>query len=140
MADYLEVRRALAGVVLMVDSRHGFTPLDLQLMAFIAQRVKTGEVKLLVLLTKADKLTKTEGKQAIEAASQVLEEFTTEASDIAVTLFSSLRRLGVEDVAEQMLAWKGVFPERVHFDLPPMPEGEGGEAIDDEDDEETNEA
>ena len=138
MADYLEVRRALAGVVLMVDSRHGFTPLDLQLMAFIAQRVKTGEVKLLVLLTKADKLTRTEGKQALEAASQVLAEFTTEASDIAVTLFSSLRRLGVEDVAEQMLAWKSVFPERVHFELAPMPEGEGDEAIDD--DEETDAA
>ncbi len=141
MADYLEVRRALAGVVLMVDSRHGFTPLDLQLMAFIAQRVKTGEVKLLVLLTKADKLTKTEGKQAIEAASQVLEEFTTEASDIAVTLFSSLRRLGVEDVAEQMLAWKSVFPERVHFDLPPMPEGQGdGDGDDGEDDDDVDEA
>ena len=28
MADYLEVRPALSGVVLMVDSRHGFTPLD----------------------------------------------------------------------------------------------------------------
>ena len=139
MADYLEVRRALFGVVLMVDSRHGFTPLDLQLMAFIAQRVKTGEVKLLVLLTKADKLTKTEAKQAVEAASQVLAEFTTEDSDIAVTPFSSLRRTGVEDVAELLLGWKKAMPERVHFDVPPMPEGEGGDPVDDpvfEDDDE----
>jgi len=133
MADYLEVRRALMGVVLMIDSRHGFTPLDLQLMDFIAQRVKTGEIKLLVLLTKADKLTKTEAKQAIEGASAVLADFTTDDSDIAVTLFSSMRRVGVEDVAEQMIAWKKAMPERVHFELPPMPEGEGGEAVDDED-------
>jgi GTP-binding protein len=133
MADYLEVRRALFGVVLMVDSRHGFTPLDLQLMDFIAQRVKTGEVKLLVLLTKADKLTRSEQKQATDAASVVLGDFVTEASDIGVTLFSSLRRVGVEDVAEQLLAWKKAMPERVHFDLPPMPEGEGGAEIDDED-------
>ena len=132
MADYLEVRRALMGVVLMVDSRHGFTPLDLQLMDFIAQRVKTGEIKLLVLLTKADKLSKAEAKQAIEAASAVLGDYTTEDSDIGVTLFSSLRRLGVEDVAEQMLAWKAAMPERVHFELPPMPEGQGGEAVDDD--------
>ena len=132
MADYLEVRRALMGVVVMVDSRHGFTPLDLQLMEFISQRVKTGEIKLLVLLTKADKLTKTEGKQAIEAASQVLADYTTEASDIAVTLFSSMRRLGVEDVAEQMMAWKKAMPEHVHFELPPRPEGEGDEPSDDE--------
>ena len=132
MADYLEVRRALFGVVLMVDSRHGFTPLDLQLMAFIAQRVKTGEVKLLVLLTKADKLTKTEARQATEAAQQVLADFVTDDSDVSVTLFSSLRRLGVEDAAEQLLAWRKAMPERVHFELPPMPEGEGGEAVEDD--------
>jgi len=130
MADYLEVRRALMGVVLMVDSRHGFTPLDLQLMDFIAQRVKTGEIKLLVLLTKADKLTKTEAKQAVEAASAVLADYTTESSDIAVTPFSSMRRLGVEDVAEQMMAWKKAMPERVHFEVPPMPEGEGAAPVD----------
>ena len=135
MADYLEVRRALMGVVLMIDSRHGFTPLDLQLMAFIAQRVKTGEIKLLVLLTKADKLTKTEAKQAIEGASAVLAEFTTDDSDIAVTPFSSLRRTGIEDVAELLLGWKKAMPERVHFELPPMPPGEGGEAVEDQGDE-----
>jgi GTP-binding protein len=124
MADYLEVRRALMGVVLMVDSRHGFTPLDRQLLEFIAQRVKTGEIKLLVLLTKCDKLGQRDQGLAIEAASAVLADFTTEASDIAVTLFSSMRRVGVEDVAEQMLAWKAAMPERVHFDVPPMPEGD----------------
>ncbi len=134
MADYLEVRRALMGVVLMIDSRHGFTPLDLQLMAFIAQRVKTGEIKLLVLLTKADKLTKTEAKQAIEGASEVLADFTTDDSDIAVTPFSSLRRTGIEDVAELLLGWKKAMPERVHFELPPMPPGEGGEAVEDQGD------
>lgn len=128
MADYLEVRRALMGVVLMVDSRHGFTPLDRQLMDFIAQRVKTGEIKLLVLLTKADKLSKSEARQAIDGASAVLADYTTDDSDIAVTLFSSMRRVGVEDVAEQMMAWKAAMPERVHFELPPMPPGEGGEA------------
>jgi GTP-binding protein len=132
MADYLEVRRALFGVVLMVDSRHGFTPLDLQLMAFIAQRVKTGEVKLLVLLTKSDKLSKTEARQVTEAAQQVLADFVTDDSDVSVTLFSSLRRLGVEDAAEQLLAWRKAMPERVHFELPPMPEGEGGEAVEDD--------
>ena len=130
MADYLEVRRALMGVVLMVDSRHGFTPLDKQLLAFIAQRVKTGEIKLLMLLTKCDKLGQRDQGLAIEAASAVLADFTTEASDIGVTLFSSLRRVGIEDVAEQMLAWKAAMPERVHFDVPPMPEGEGIAPVD----------
>ena len=141
MADYLEVRRALFGVVLMVDSRHGFTPLDLQLMAFIAQRVRTGEVKLLVLLTKADKLTKSEAKAAVDGASAVLGEFSTEDSDIGVTLFSSLRRIGVDDAAEQLLAWKKAMPERVHFELPPMPaEGEGDVVDADTDDVDADDA
>ena len=139
MADYLEVRRALMGVVLMVDSRHGFTPLDLQLMAFIAQRLKTGEIKLLVLLTKCDKLSKREAQLAAEAAQQVLADFVTESSDIAVTLFSSMRRVGLEDVAEQLLAWKKAMPERVHFEVPPMPEGEGGQSIADDDEKDDDE-
>src|SRR5687768_8097492 len=50
MAQYLEVRRNLAGVVLLVDSRQGFTELDLNLLEFISPRVITGEVKLLALL------------------------------------------------------------------------------------------
>ena len=129
MADYLEVRRALMGVVLMVDSRHGFTPLDMQLLDFIAQRVKTGEIKLLVLLTKADKLSKREAQLATEAAQQVLGEFVTESSDISVTPFSSMRRMGVEDVAEQLMGWRAAMPERVEFDVPPRVEGdEGGDA------------
>jgi GTP-binding protein len=131
MADYLEVRRALMGVVLMIDSRHGFTPLDKQLLDFIAQRVKTGEIKLLVLLTKCDKLGQRDQGLAVTAAQEVLGEFVTEASDIAVVLFSSMRRVGVDDVAEQMMNWKKAMPERVHFDVAPLPEGEGGAPIED---------
>ena len=111
MADYLEVRRALMGVVLMVDSRHGFTPLDLQLMDFIAQRVKTGEIKLLVLLTKADKLTKREARQAVEAAQRGARPTSPPTTPTSrVTLFSSMRRIGVEDVAEQLLGGRRRCP------------------------------
>jgi GTP-binding protein len=105
MADYLAVRRALAGVVMMVDSRHGFTPLDLQLLDFVAQRVRTGEVKLLVLLTKADKLNRTESAQALTAAQQALADLVTDDADIGVTLFSSMNRTGLEDVAETLRGW-----------------------------------
>ena len=52
MADYLQLRRPLHGVVLMVDSRLGFTELDRNLLEFIAPRLANGEVRLLVLLTK----------------------------------------------------------------------------------------
>ncbi len=88
MADYLRVRRNLAGVVQMVDSRHGFTDLDRQLLSFVAPRVVNGEVKLLVLLTKADKLNRKEQAESLRRAQEVLGEVSTEESDIGITLFS----------------------------------------------------
>lgn len=105
MADYLAHRRNLAGVVQMVDSRHGFTALDRQLLTFITPRVQTGEVKLLVLLTKADKLNRKEGAQSLRDAQGVLGEIGSEQADIGITLFSALNRLGLEDVAETLHGW-----------------------------------
>ena len=107
MADYLEVRRSLAGVVLMVDSRLGFTDLDRQLLAFVAPRVGNGSVKMLVLLTKADKLNRSEATQAMAAAQSVLGELATDEADVGVTLFSALKKTGVGDAAQVLHAWIG---------------------------------
>jgi len=105
MARYLELRRSLTGVVLMVDSRLGFTELDRQLLDFIAPRLATGQVRLLALLTKADKLNRQEGQQALAKAQAVLADVATEASDVGVALFSALSRLGVEDAAQALREW-----------------------------------
>ncbi len=92
MADYLAVRRNLAGVVLMVDSRHGFTDLDRQLLDFVAPRLANGTVRLLVLLTKADKLNQREASAAFASAQQFLGEMATDEAEISVTLFSALKK------------------------------------------------
>jgi GTP-binding protein len=105
MADYLEIRRSLSGVVLMIDSRLGFTDLDRQLLGFLAQRVGTGEVKLLVLLTKADKLSRNEADAALRAATEVLGELSTDTADIGMALFSALKKTGIDDAAETLHAW-----------------------------------
>jgi GTP-binding protein len=105
MADYLAVRRSLAGVVLMVDARLGFTDLDRQLLAFVAPRVSNGAVKLLVLLTKADKLNRSEATAALRTAHAVLGEFSTPQADVGVALFSALKKVGVGEAAEVLHAW-----------------------------------
>lgn len=105
MADYLATRRSLSGVVMLVDARLGFTDLDRRLLAFVAPRVGTGEVKLLVLLTKADKLTRKEADAALRAAGEALGEIATERSDVSVTLFSALKRTGVADAAVVLHEW-----------------------------------
>jgi GTP-binding protein len=110
MADYLAVRRSLSGVVLMVDSRLGLTDLDTQLLEFVAPRVATGEIRLLVLLTKADKLNRKEADAALRATTEFLGGMTTEHSDVAVTLFSALKKTGVGDVALALHAWAHAAP------------------------------
>ena len=105
MAEYLEVRRSLSGVVLMVDSRLGFTDLDRQLLSFVAPRVGTGEIKLLVLLTKSDKLNRKESDAALKAATEVLGELATDDADLNIALFSALKKKGVDDAALTLHGW-----------------------------------
>jgi GTP-binding protein len=105
MAEYLELRRSLAGIVLLVDSRLGLTELDMNLLEFVAPRVGSGEVRLLALLTKADKLNRREAQAALAAAQEVLGGLATESADIGVVLFSALARTGVGDVALALRGW-----------------------------------
>jgi GTP-binding protein len=121
MADYLAHRHALAGIVMMVDSRHGFTPLDQQLLDFVAQRVGIGEVKLLVLLTKADKLTRNDAAKALTGAQAVLAQVATDSADISVALFSALSRQGVGDAAVTLHQWLRGGPARGRAEAPAAP-------------------
>jgi len=105
MADYLELRRSLTGIVLMIDSRLGFTDLDRQLLLFIAPRIANGVVKLLVLLTKADKLTRSQRAATLNDANAVLAESVTAEADIGVSLFSALKREGIGEAAEVLHRW-----------------------------------
>lgn len=105
MADYLAIRRSLSGVVLMVDSRLGFTDLDRQLLAWVAPRVGSGEVRLLVLLTKSDKLTRTQADAAVRDAAETLAALSTDDADIGVTLFSALNKRGLDDAAMTLYHW-----------------------------------
>ena len=62
-------RENLRGVVLLCDPRHGLTELDEILLEVIRPRVEEG-LKFLVLLTKADKLNRTERRQgAVDCAT-----------------------------------------------------------------------
>ncbi len=106
MADYLQLRRPLHGVVLMVDSRLGLTDLDRRLLALIAPRLANGEVRLLAVLTKADKLSRREAQAALLGVQSALAEVATDNADIAVMLFSALSGLGLADLAQTVHGWR----------------------------------
>ena len=105
MADYLEMRRSLSGIVLMIDARQGATDLDRQLLEFIAPRIANGAVRLLVLLTKADKLNRREAQAALAALQAVLGEYATDEADVGVALFSALAKTGIDDAALTLHGW-----------------------------------
>lgn len=105
MADYLQLRRPLHGVVLMIDSRLGLTELDQRLLALLAPRLAGGEVRLLVLLTKADKLNRSQAQLVLHKVQDELAEVASENTDIGVTLFSALSRQGLGDVALTLYGW-----------------------------------
>lgn len=132
MADYLSQRETLSGVVLMVDSRHGLTDLDKQLLEFVSDRVTAGEVSLLVLLTKADKLNRKDGAAALEQVQKELAVLATEDSDIAISLFSALSKQGLDDAAELIYDWAHREPRVLRDDEDEM--GGADEAVDADDD------
>jgi GTP-binding protein len=99
MAEYLEVRRNLAAIVMLVDARLGFTELDMKLLEFVRPRIGNGTVKMLVLFTKADKLARRALDDALARAHDTLAPLVDESADVGVAAFSALGRQGVADAA-----------------------------------------
>jgi GTP-binding protein len=97
MANYLVTRENLTGIVLMCDPRHGLTELDEILLDVVRPRVEEG-LKFLVVLTKADKLNKTE-------AAKALSIMQLQAGGGSVKLFSALKKQGVDEVAQLLWQW-----------------------------------
>jgi GTP-binding protein len=100
MADYLAVRRSLSAIVLLVDSRLGFTDIDRKLLDFVEPRLANGSVKLLALLTKADKVGRSHASTALREAADVLGGVTSEEADVSLVAFSALSGVGVGEVAK----------------------------------------
>lgn len=88
---YIGSRRTLVGVVMIMDARHPLTPLDEQLLHFL------GDVPLLVLLSKADKLTRKEQAAVLEAVGTALHG--------QARLFSSVTRQGVDECRSLLEQW-----------------------------------
>lgn len=101
MANYLVTRENLRAVVLMVDPRLGLTELDDILLEVIRPRVEQG-LKFLMLLTKADKLNRSEQAKALSIAR-------LQAGGGEVKLFSALKKQGVEETSQ--LLWQWAHPE-----------------------------
>ena len=97
MANYLVTRENLIGVVLLCDPRLGLTELDDILLDVIRPRVEQG-LKFLIVLTKADKLTRSEGAAALSVAK-------LQAGGGDAMLFSAPKRIGIDAISQQLWHW-----------------------------------
>jgi GTP-binding protein len=95
---YLQERRSLRGLVLIVDARHPLTPLDRQLLEWHAP---SGQ-PVLVLLTKADKLGRSEAAKVLTQTRSVLPELHPAA---AAQLFSAMAATGQREAHAAVAAW-----------------------------------
>ena len=102
LTRYLVERAPLVGLVLMMDARHPLTTLDRQMLDWF---VPTGR-PVQVLLTKADKLSGAEQRQALDwSRSALVESYGASAAGIGVQLFSAPRRVGLTEAERAIDAW-----------------------------------
>ena len=97
MANYLVTRENLTAIVLMCDPRHGLTELDEVLLEVVRPRIEEG-LKFLVVLTKADKLTRAEQTKALSIMK-------LNAGGGEVRLFSATTRQGIDEVSTLLWQW-----------------------------------
>ncbi len=115
MLNYLVSRESLTAIVLLCDPRLGLTELDEALLDALRPRVADG-LKFLVLLTKADKLTRSEQAKALSITR-------LQAGGGEVRLFSALKRQGVDEVSQLLWQWAHPAAAEGAPDAPADPAG-----------------
>jgi GTP-binding protein len=98
LSRYLMERESLYGLVLIMDARHPLTPLDHQMLNWFIPTCKPVHV----LLTKADKLRK---QQATATLRTVRAELERTYPNCTVQLFSSLKRIGLDEAESMIGKW-----------------------------------
>nr|WP_241988021.1 ribosome biogenesis GTP-binding protein YihA/YsxC [Dokdonella fugitiva] len=99
--EYLRTRASLKGLVLVMDSRHPLKEFDRHMLEFGAASGRACHC----LLTKADKLSRSEGLRTLAAVRKELAAF---APDATAQLFSSLARTGLDEARARVAHWLGI--------------------------------
>ncbi len=108
LGDYLQQRRQLIGLILIMDSRHPLKVLDIQMLDFFHI---TGR-PVHILLSKADKLSKNDQIKTLAAVKKSLKPYT-DRQKISVQLFSSLKKQGMDEVNQVVGSWFDAHREEI---------------------------
>ena len=108
LGNYLQQRRQLIGLILIMDSRHPLKGLDIQMLDFF--HITSRPVH--ILLSKADKLSKNDQIKTLAAVKKSLKPYT-ERQKISVQLFSSLKKQGMDEVNQVVDSWFDAHREEI---------------------------
>lgn len=97
LGRYLQTRKSLIGLLLIMDIRHPLKDLDRKMLEFFQV---TGR-PVHVLLSKADKLSRQEQVKTLTSVKQALKKFP----NISIQLFSSSKKIGMEEVEQVVIRW-----------------------------------
>ena len=100
LGNYLQKRRQLIGLVLIMDIRHPLRALDIKMLDFF----HTTNQPVHILLSKADKLSKSDQINTLSAVKKSLKPFM-ERQQVSIQLFSSLKKQGIEEVNTVVHEW-----------------------------------
>lgn len=107
LGDYVRQRSQLTALVLIVDSRRPFTDLDIQMLEWFAPTGKPVHC----LLTKSDKLNRSEAADALRLARTLLASYVDHEGKpfpFTAQLFSALKRSGLEEANDRLVKLLGL--------------------------------
>lgn len=96
--EYLETRKCLRGLILVMDIRHPLKEQDQRIIDWAAQC----NLPVHILLTKADKLNRS---PALNSLQNVRRAIKPHADIISVQLFSSQDQTGLDEVYQKLNEW-----------------------------------
>lgn len=98
LAEYLQKRESLRGLVLLMDIRHPLKDTDIQML----QWANHSNLNVLVLLTKCDKLNPGPRKNTVLDIRKQVAEYN---AHVQVEAFSSLKNIGVDVLTQVLSDW-----------------------------------
>ncbi|MCJ0829208.1 ribosome biogenesis GTP-binding protein YihA/YsxC [Acinetobacter sp. NIPH1876] len=116
LENYLIHRKSLQGLVLLMDIRHPLQHFDLMMLEWAHSR----HLFVHILLTKADKLNRGPANEVLFDVKQQLKKMKL---DFSIQLFSSLNRIGLEELSTVMAGRLNyTLDQPTEFDLSQIPE------------------
>lgn len=107
LGRYVQERDQLSALVLIMDARRPFTELDTEMLEWFATTGKPVHC----ILSKADKLNRSEAADALRLGHSVLSSYVDEQGrplPFSVQLFSALKRSGLEEADQKILELLGI--------------------------------